>query len=186
MIVAISTSSPQASVALILPTGEVLSARRSAPMAASGACLAMLQELLSQSGHDLASATAFAADLGPGSFTGVRVGVALAKTMAFAFGVPTFGAPAFDLVDAAAAVVLPSKKGEFFVRVPREAPYRTEHAPSGAVGYGPDIDPSTFPDASRFGVLQDRLVPVPPERLVPAYLIEPSISVPKTPYRSAK
>lgn len=128
----------------------------------------------------------FAADIGPGSFTGVRVGVMLAKSFAWTQGKPVAGADAFDLISPDRAVVLPSKKGEYFVRLPGEAPYRDAEAPADAVGYGPDREPNTPPHAAGFALLVDRLERVDPLTFAPAYLIEPSISIPKKAYRVAE
>jgi hypothetical protein len=138
----------------------------------------MLEQGLTELGAHVNDVALFLADLGPGSFTGVRVGVTLAKTLAYANGVKAGGATAFDLVDPSGAVALPSKRGEWFVRQPGEAPYRTQELPPGDIrGIAPD-----YPNASRFLALLDRIEPVDPEQLVPAYLIEPSISLPKKPF----
>jgi tRNA threonylcarbamoyladenosine biosynthesis protein TsaB len=184
VIVAFSTSSPVVSVALISSDGGVIGVRqRHAPMAASGAAMNMLEELLAECGRSLDEATGFAADLGPGSFTGVRVGVTLAKTLAYAHGTPTYGLDSFDLVSSADVVVLPSKKGEFFVRQPNSVHVRTAELPSSPfVGYGHGRDENVYPSAAAFAPHVARLKSCPPEELVPAYLIEPSISTPKKPY----
>lgn len=183
MIVAFSTSSPQASVALISPGGDVLgSAAEDAPMRASGACFRLLQQLLEEHKTNLSYTTYFVADLGPGSFTGVKVGVTIAKTLAFAQGVQAAGLDSFDLISATQTVVMPSKRGEFFVRRPGQIPIRVTDLPEeDFVGFGPGIEPQAFPHAKAFAALLDRLKPVAPEWLVPNYLIEPSISQPKSP-----
>ncbi len=183
MIVAFSTSSPQASVALIAPDGRVVASRREhAPMQASGACFRQLQSLFEETGLSLDDATLFAADLGPGSFTGVKVAVTIAKTLAFSKGKQLAGADSFDLIAADRTVVMPSKRGEFFVRRPGVAPIRTPELPSDDyVGFGPGVEPEVFPDAARFAPLLSELRPLAPELVVPNYLIEPSISVPKNP-----
>ncbi|MBC8064324.1 MAG: tRNA (adenosine(37)-N6)-threonylcarbamoyltransferase complex dimerization subunit type 1 TsaB [Chlorobia bacterium] len=183
MIVGFSTSSAWTSVALISPEGEVVaSSRVLAPMQASGACMALLDEILKGSGRTLKEATLIAADLGPGSFTGVKVSVTIAKTMAFALGIKATGASSFDLISLTQTVVMPSKRGEFFIRVPGQEPIRQEVLPEGEfVGFGPGIEDEVFPDASRFADLASELKPVQPELLVPNYLIEPSISQPKKP-----
>ncbi len=183
MIVAFSTSSPVASVALLSSEGAVLAhAAREARTQASQACLEMLEELLRD--RSLAEATLFLSDLGPGSFTGVKVGLTLAKSFAFALGVSVAGASSFDLIAPDRVVVFPSKRGEFFVRQPGEPPTRTEALPPiPVVGFGPGIEPAVFPDAARFAPLLPNLQPVPPEALLPNYVLEPSISTPKVPYR---
>ncbi len=182
MIIAFSTSSPWASVAALAPDGRVLwQGRRNAPMQASGACLEMIEE----AAIDLTQVTAFAADLGPGSFTGVRVGIMLAKTFAWLYHRPTLGADSFDLIDPFGTVVLPSKRGEFFIRHLGSEPVRSTELPQGPFqGFGPGVEPVKLPDASNFGPILHRLEFRDAMELVPGYLIEPSISQPKKPYEA--
>lgn len=180
MIFAFGTSSPVASVAVLTVTGEVAwEGAQPAAHRASEACLDLLARAQEALGVSLDDATLFAADLGPGSFTGVRVGIVLAKTFGYLKGVPCAGADSFDLIAPDRTVVLPSKRGEFFVRLPGQAPVRTSELPEGdfaGFGYGGE---DRYPQAAGFARLLDRLTPVEPERLVPDYRIEPSISVPK-------
>lgn len=144
----------------------------------------MLSELLERHSLRLEEFSRFASDLGPGSFTGVKVGVTLAKTLAFAVGGKATGASSFDLIDPSRDVVFPSKRGEWFVRRPGQPPIRQPSLPEGPfVGYGEGIAEPLYPHASGFSKLLTELVPLEPERLMPEYLMEPSISVPKQPYR---
>lgn len=184
MIVAFSTSSPLASVALIGEDGEVLASEsREARHAAGGACLEMLESLFASTGRSLADATLFAADLGPGSFTGVKVGVTLAKTLALAGEVEAAGLSSFDLIAPDRAVAIPSRRGEYLVRVPGSDPVRRVGEPeAGVSGYGPDFASPVYPEARGFAPHVGRLARVAPEALVPAYVLEPAISTPKRPY----
>lgn len=184
MIVAISTSSARASVALLGADGGVLaSASREAPRQSGGACLEMLQVLMGEAGVGLGDASLFVADVGPGSFTGVKVGVTLAKVLAFANGVPVAGVSSFDLIDPARVVALPSKRGETWVRVPGSvATVLAGPAPDGAVGFGPGISSEVWPDAALADSLRSHWEPCAAEVFVPEYGREPSISVPKVPY----
>jgi hypothetical protein len=184
VIIGISTSSPWASVALIADHGyEVIAASSEfAPMQSSASCMRQLRRLLEETGSTMRDATLIATDLGPGSFTGTKVSVTIAKCMAFALGIPVVGAMSFDLIDPNRTVVQPSKRGEFFVREPGMEPMRSETLPGGDfVGFGLGITDQVFPDAVRFAELLPTLVPIDPSLLVPAYLIEPSISIPKSP-----
>lgn len=186
MIIGFSTSCAWSSVAAIDESNSTVlwQGTLEAPQSASGACLALLQDMIS-SGLRLEQATLFCADIGPGSFTGVRVGVTLAKTFGFLYNRPVAGMNSFDLINRDAIAVLPSKKGEFFVRIPGKDPYRTIDLPTETyVGFGPGIDPMTYPNASRFRLLIRDLVPVDAASFVPKYLIEPSISIPKKPFAS--
>jgi len=183
VIIAFSTSSPWTSVAIFNDDFNLIASDRVlAPMRASEACLTILERLA----PDLSVATLFVADLGPGSFTGVRVGVTLAKTLAFAKQGRVSGATSFDLIALDRSVALPSKKGEYFVRAPGQEPVRMIERPDDdLIGFGPWFEgQETFPDASRFAPLLSGLKVQEPEALIPAYLIEPSITLPKQPYQA--
>jgi tRNA threonylcarbamoyl adenosine modification protein YeaZ len=186
VIVAFSTSSPVASVAILGSDGAVLFEEHAESRhQTSGTCLAMLDRGLRVCGVSLPQVTHFAADVGPGSFIGTRVGIVLAKTLAYAQLAQCLAADSFDLVSTTATVVLPSKRGEYFVRRVGEVPYRTEELPSGELlGYGlpPGWD-ANYPQASGFAGLWRELAPIEPTFLSAIPLIEPSISMPKVPYR---
>lgn len=184
MIVAFSTSSPLASVALIDGDGSVLgSAAREARHAAGGACLEMLEDLMASTGKALADVELFAADLGPGSFTGVKVGVTLAKMLALACEVEAAGVSSFDLIEPEQPVAIPSRRGEYLLRVPGREPERWIGAPPPeSHGYGPEFASPRTPQAKAVARHVASLARVAPEALAPAYVLEPSISVPKRPY----
>lgn len=179
MIFAVSTSSPFVSVAVFSTEGEILfSGELESRQEASNTCL----QLLEQSGLDVLQGTLFLADLGPGSFTGTRVGVTLAKTLAWAANGECAGALAFDLISVDKTVVFPSRRGEWFVRPPGGEVTRNESLPEcDYLGFGPSIDDPVYPHAKRFASLLVHLDRMAPEALVPVYLIDPSISLPKQP-----
>jgi hypothetical protein len=147
----------------------------------------MLETMQHTTALRVADATLFCADVGPGSFTGVRVGVILAKTLAYCFGAKVAGATAFDLISAGETVYLPSKKGEFFLREPGCEPVRTSDLGNRpGIGFGLADRPDAYPTASGFAPLLSDLEPQAPEEFLPQYLIEPSISIPNRPFPEAR
>jgi tRNA threonylcarbamoyl adenosine modification protein YeaZ len=58
----------------------------------------LIDRVLSMKAVDPASLDAIAVGLGPGPFTGLRVGVVTAKTMGHALGVPTYGVCSLDVI----------------------------------------------------------------------------------------
>lgn len=58
----------------------------------------MLEEMKKLLGFDLGEVDAVAVTSGPGSFTGLRIGVTTAKTLAFALQVPIIGIPTLDVI----------------------------------------------------------------------------------------
>ena len=185
MIIAFSTSSPEASVALISGVDVLFSASEPANRQAGEVCLRLLEAGLRETGRELRAATIFAADLGPGSFTGVRVGIVLAKSFAFAQGVPCIGASSFDLIMRGGSAFVPTRKGEFWLREPGQESRRTHELPQTSVGYGAEDRPSQFPGAERLAEFWSELPLLAAEALLPEYMAEPNISTPKKPYKTS-
>lgn len=179
MIAAFSTSSPFASVALLSDNGELLDSwQGEAPRNASAACI---EQLLRMTPSNRAI-TKFIADIGPGSFTGVRVGVMLAKAMAWTKASPVAGVTSFDLVAPNDLVSLPGRRGEWLVREPGQ-PVRGSFEFEG-LGYGTGTDRLDYPNAANVAALFRKLNWVNAMDLLPEYHLAPSISTPKTPYRT--
>jgi tRNA threonylcarbamoyladenosine biosynthesis protein TsaB len=82
-----------------------------------------IQEMLARCGLHPADLKAIGVALGPGSFTSLRIGLAVAKGMALALHIPVFGIPSLDIVAAAEpisdlpmAAVLQAGRGRLAVR----------------------------------------------------------------------
>lgn len=177
MIVVFSTSSPVASIAAFRGGELVFERSGEARHRASEATLGWYRELLALG---LEEVEGYVADTGPGGFTGTRVGLVVAKTLGFATGKPCAGISAFDLIGPGRSVV-PARRGSYLTREGI-----VEAWPCEGIGYGPEADSPQYPLANRAMGLLQGLKWVAPEALLPEYVLEPSISTPKTPYRTGE
>lgn len=179
-----STSSPLASVALFSDTGALLATHSELAGRNAGAViLSGLMELLEGLDKSAPDIELFVADVGPGSFTGVRVGVILAKTLAYAQGKTCGGVSSFDLISPCKTVAIGAKKGSYFVRHPGQpALSHQDEWPKGAFGYAADRNEANYPLAEHAGPLLGQVMPLTPFELLPEYIAEPNISLPKRPY----
>jgi tRNA threonylcarbamoyladenosine biosynthesis protein TsaB len=100
LVLALETSSVGGSVAL-LDRDNVLSHRRLAEGRRSGQWLApAIDEVLRELGREPRELGLVAVTTGPGSFTGLRIGVTTAKTLAYAVGADVIGLNTLDVIAA--------------------------------------------------------------------------------------
>jgi tRNA threonylcarbamoyladenosine biosynthesis protein TsaB len=142
LILAFDTATDVATSALVAD-GEVLGERTSRAVT----LLEDVDALLRQAGARTADVEALAVGIGPGSFTGVRVGLATARGLALALDVPVAGVSTLDALATGAPGAVPvvdARRREIFVLQgePRVlAPEALELSPgivcvgSGAVRY---------------------------------------------------
>jgi tRNA threonylcarbamoyladenosine biosynthesis protein TsaB len=119
-ILAIDTSTLTAGVAAW--EGRVLAERRSRVTTHSDALLTMVDEVLREAGWTPARLDAVACTAGPGSFTGLRIGLATAKGLCFAAGKPLSAIPSLEALAARApdgrvAAVMDAHKQEVYAAV---------------------------------------------------------------------
>ena len=100
---ALDTSTEACSVALALD-GQILVLDEVCPQQHSKRILPMLQQLLSDAGVSLYQLDGIIFGRGPGSFTGVRIGVSVAQGLAFGADLPVFGVSTLAAMAQAAAV----------------------------------------------------------------------------------
>ena len=91
LILAFETSAKAGSVALMDDTALLGESYSNTGLTHSQTLLAMAEELLKNCGRTASDVTAVAVAAGPGSFTGVRIGVAAAKGFAWAGELPCCG-----------------------------------------------------------------------------------------------
>lgn len=87
-LLAFDTSTPTARVALLSPGGECLARRQKTAARHSANLLGLVDEVLREARMDVAKLGAIACGAGPGSFTGLRVGLAVAKGLALPTALP--------------------------------------------------------------------------------------------------
>jgi tRNA threonylcarbamoyladenosine biosynthesis protein TsaB len=130
LVLALDTSSPATSCALVeVGSGraKVLAEELTLPPVKAGDVLPdILQTLCTRAGRGFADVSALAVGLGPGSFTGLRVGLASAKGLAYARRWPLAGASSLHalalgavrslkLEDAIVVPALEARRGELFL-----------------------------------------------------------------------
>jgi tRNA threonylcarbamoyladenosine biosynthesis protein TsaB len=102
LILAFDTATDVATSALV-SDGELLGERVSRAVT----LLEDVDALLRQAGARTRDLEALAVGIGPGSFTGVRVGLATARGLAFALGIPVAGVSTLDALAAGAPGAVP-------------------------------------------------------------------------------
>ena len=125
LLLALDTSTEVTSVALARVEGDSLELLGGqsvdAPRAALSRVLPMAASLLAQAGLSACDLDGVVVGRGPGSFTGVRIGVASAKGLAHGLGVPLWGVGTLDAIaqgfaddDVTLAVVGDAMRGEVY------------------------------------------------------------------------
>ena len=120
LILAFDTATERATSAIVRD-GEVLGERVSRAVT----LLEDVDALLRQAGAHAGDLDALAVGTGPGSFTSTRMGLAVARGLALALGVPVAGVSTLDALAAAAPGALPvidARRREVFVPGPRVLP----------------------------------------------------------------
>ena len=102
MILGIDTASPSCSAALVQSSEVVACSVLSEHCSASTHLVRLIDDLCASVGVAVSDAAGVAVNLGPGAFTGLRVGLATAQGLVAAYQQPLVGCNTFDsLVDAA-------------------------------------------------------------------------------------
>ena len=102
-VLALDTSGAVA-VALTSDTGDVLAARAEGQQRHHAELLApMIAAVLAEAGVERTELTSIVVGTGPAPFTGLRVGLVTARTLALGLGIPALGVPSLDAIAAAAS-----------------------------------------------------------------------------------
>jgi tRNA threonylcarbamoyladenosine biosynthesis protein TsaB len=131
-----------------------IAARRLEPMdrGQSERLLPMIEEVMREAGQDYSGLEAIAVTVGPGGFTGVRIGLATARGLALAWDLPLIGATCFEVIASGVpaeerkhrtlVVLLDAKRRDLYVQA-----FAPTGAPAGApVALLPDAIAGALPE----------------------------------------
>lgn len=129
LILGIDTSTSQVGVALGSDEGILGEVRLARGRRHAEALVPAIAYLLHESGSELSELAALAVGIGPGLFTGLRVGVTTAKVMAQALRIPVVPVASLDLLaysvrltDRSIAALLDARRGEVYSALYRSVP----------------------------------------------------------------
>ena len=117
-IILIETSTALCSVALAEEGSIVAYRESSAPKAHASLTAVFIKEMLQERGITLADCDAVCVSMGPGSYTGLRVGVSTAKGLCFGSGKPMLAVGTLDTLAAQASDVVSSEAPAFKYIIP--------------------------------------------------------------------
>jgi len=140
VLLAFDTATPFVSVALHDGADVVVELRADRPMKHAEQLAPLIDRALTEAGVVRQDLTAIAAGVGPGPFTGLRVGLVTARTLAFVLEVPVYGVCSLDVL-AVEAVDTRAVSGPFVVATDarRKEVYLARYDGDGARLEGPVV-----------------------------------------------
>ncbi len=108
MIFGIETSTPQASLALVKGTRIVCEVRTSGEVRHSDTIFQIADGMLTEYDPERNKIRGIAVSIGPGMFTALRVGLTLAKGLAYAIGAPLVGVNTLDAMACSVSTPMPN------------------------------------------------------------------------------
>lgn len=123
LILALETATRAGSVSLALGDHILASVAGNASSSHSSDLIENIEKVLRDAGRELSEVDVFAAAVGPGSFTGLRIGLATAKSLAMSMNRQCAGVSTLAAVAAAAGesdrvvALLPAGRGEVFAQM---------------------------------------------------------------------
>jgi tRNA threonylcarbamoyladenosine biosynthesis protein TsaB len=146
LILGIDTATDQVSCAVGGHEGVLASMRTARSRAHAETLAPAIRFVCEQARVELEEIGAVAVDVGPGLYTGLRVGIATAKAVAHALSVPMVGLPSLDLLafpvrfsNRLVAAVVDARRGEVFWALYRQVPGGVQRISEPAVGSPDDL-----------------------------------------------
>ncbi len=146
LILGIETATIQVSAAIAGHEGVVALAQSCKGKRHAESLVPSISFILEQAHVDLSEISIVAVDIGPGLFTGLRVGIATAKSLAFALKVPMIGVPSLDLLafpvrftNRLIAAAIDARRGELYYAFYRQVPGGIQRLGDPQVGSPDDL-----------------------------------------------
>jgi tRNA threonylcarbamoyladenosine biosynthesis protein TsaB len=153
LVVGFDTATPAVSVALrdgdrVVAQALAVDARRTAELLTP-----MIAKVMADAGASRADLSAVAVGVGPGPYTGLRVGVVTARVLAAVLGVPVYGVCSLDIIAASAAAARPGREFLVATDARRKEVYWARYDAAGRRVAGPSVGPaSSIPEAADLAV----------------------------------
>jgi tRNA threonylcarbamoyladenosine biosynthesis protein TsaB len=130
-VLAVDTTTRQLNLAALFGGDRSVKSSEVVPGTHGQILLKKIDDLLFSAGLSVPDLQAIVISLGPGSFTGLRIGLAAVKGIAVARSIPIVGVTLFEVAalclkrsEGLAHVLIPSRKGEFYVGAFRDGAIR--------------------------------------------------------------
>jgi tRNA threonylcarbamoyladenosine biosynthesis protein TsaB len=121
LLLALDTATEKGSLALMAGDQVLMEYSLESPNACLTCLMPAVAAILRNAGKEVKDLTAVAVSAGPGNFTGLRIGLATAKTLAWSLGRPLAAVPTLEVLAAQCpfqphpvGVVMDAKRGEIF------------------------------------------------------------------------
>ncbi|AZV80265.1 tRNA (adenosine(37)-N6)-threonylcarbamoyltransferase complex dimerization subunit type 1 TsaB [Parasedimentitalea marina] len=188
LVLGFDTSAAHCAAALL--RGDTIVAERLELMTRGQAerLMVLLEEVLSEGGAAWADLSAIGVGVGPGNFTGIRIGVSAARGLALGLDIPAVGVTGFEARAADGALVaIPAPREQVYAALLDQAPRlmpaqeAAEAARSAGLTFAPEATPADLAEAiARCAALRfnDNTLPPPAPLYLRAADAAPSRDVP--------
>ena len=121
VLLAIDTAAPRLALAILIDPDHVETRVEDMPTGQAERLFPALDDLFARTGVSYADLTRIAVTTGPGSFTGLRIGLSAARGLGLALGIPVLGIPSLlalslNMKAGPAAVLLDARRGEAYLQ----------------------------------------------------------------------